>query len=148
MLTWALVSPTPSRADVEVRFPRARVQLPVGASGTRTVMIPIDYTAAQAPLRERPIERLKCELLAAFLTFIPHRYNNHTRKVVTIVLAVGWMSMTVLVSTELAVATPTYGALTAIVFAIVGRMWNIEVGALPARAAPDANSKSDPDEER
>ena len=111
-------------------------------------MFSIDYTAAQAPLRERPIERLKCELFAALLTFVPHRYNNHTRKVVTIILAVGWMSMTVLVSTRMAVATPTYGALTAVVFAIVGRMWNIEVGALPARAAAEGKSKPDREEER
>lgn len=104
----------------------------------------IDYRAARSPFRERPIERLKCEVLAAILTFVPHQYNSHTRKVVTIVLAVGWMSMTVLVSTELAVATPTYGMLTAVVFAVVGRMWDVEVGALPARASEqDPATKED-----
>ncbi|MFD1512446.1 hypothetical protein [Halomarina rubra] len=102
----------------------------------------IDYTAARSPFRERPIERLKCEVLAALLTFVPHRYNNHTRKIVTIVLAVGWMTMTVGISAKLAVATPTYGMLTAAVFAIIGRMWDIEVGALGARAAAETEATS------
>lgn len=73
--------------------------------------------------------RFAIELYCLFLVFRFHRENSHLRKATTIMLFVVWSIVTVGITFDalMTVKPPHYGVLSAIVFAIIGRMWGIEV---------------------
>lgn len=73
--------------------------------------------------------RCRIEAVALYLTFRFHDGNNHIRKALTLMLVTVWGIVTIGLTFEgiQTVEPPFYGILTAIVFLIVGRMWDIEV---------------------
>lgn len=95
--------------------------------------------------------RIAVELYCLGLVFRFHHRNNHLRKATTMSLVFVWVAITLGLSFGFvdAVATPYYGVLTALVFAIVGRMWDIEVQTFAAGALQsmqDEQSGEDGDE--
>lgn len=63
-------------------------------------------------------------------TFVFHEENNDLRKFIVFVLIVTWATITVGIAFEEASVTPTYSMLTALVWALVGRLWGGEVAKL------------------
>lgn len=63
---------------------------------------------------------------------MPHQDNNNTAKLVGIILILVWAAVQLGLSFDiLAVSKPPFFDLyTAVVFLLVGRMWNIEVDRL------------------
>lgn len=60
-------------------------------------------------------------------TFRFHEDNNDIRKFLIFVLVTSWAVITIGIAFEEAAATPTYGMLTALIWALVGRVWGDEV---------------------
>lgn len=97
-----------------------------------------DAMSADHPQPSDPKQRAKIECVALGRALMPHKNNNDVRKAVAIILVLVWSAITLSLSLEgvKAVAPPYYGLLTAVVFLLVGRLWNIEVD----RLLPGSNS--------
>jgi len=69
---------------------------------------------------------------------MPHDENSAVKKAVALILVGAWTILTLLLSLEgiATVTPPYYGVFTAVVFLIIGRLWNIEVD----RLLPDGGS--------
>lgn len=63
---------------------------------------------------------------------MPHENNEATPKIVAVLLITLWSAITFSLTLEGvdAVAPPHYGIFTALIFLLVGRLWNIEVEKL------------------
>lgn len=70
---------------------------------------------------------IKREATALRRTFSIHEDNSDVRKFVVFVLIVTWSAITVGIAFNEASTTPTYSMLTALIWALVGRMWGGEV---------------------
>lgn len=72
--------------------------------------------------------RALAELYCLGLVFVFHGRNNHLRKAVTLLLVIVWGAITLGLAFDAVHVTspPFYGTLTAIVFLILGRLWDIE----------------------
>ena len=79
-----------------------------------------------------PVDRAKVELTCLARTLIPMPDDNGrlVAKLVAVVLVVLWSVVTLSLTFEGvdAVPPPHYGLFTAVVFLLVGRLWDIEVG--------------------
>jgi hypothetical protein len=92
----------------------------------------------------RDKRRWWAEVYAFYRAFRFHDRNNHLRKAMTILFVVVWGVITVLLSIESidTVQPPYYGVLTAAVFTILGRMWDIEFNTFQALVdTPDNNEE-------
>jgi len=67
--------------------------------------------------------QLKIEALALRRTFSFHADNSDIRKFLLFVLVVTWSSITVGIAYQAAQVTPVYSMLTALIWALVGRLW-------------------------
>lgn len=78
------------------------------------------------------IDDAKLEVRGLWRTFMPHEENNNTRKAVTLILVLTWSILTIAMAFEdlATVSPPFYGLYTAVIFLIVGRLWNLEVEKL------------------
>lgn len=76
---------------------------------------------------------------------MPHAENSAGRKLITLVFVIAWAIVTLGLAFERieVVAPPYYGVLTAIVFLIIGRQWDIEV----ERLLPTAGQLTTDDED-
>lgn len=63
---------------------------------------------------------------------MPHEDNDAVPKIIALILVGVWSAITLALALEsiAAVAPPYYGLFTALVFLLVGRLWNIEVERL------------------
>jgi len=78
--------------------------------------------------------------------------NDSDRRVVAkllaIVLVLGWLTITVAVSFDRAVVPPHWLPFTALVFLIVGRLWDIEVNQLLPGSYGSHSQNQDSERER
>jgi len=60
---------------------------------------------------------------------MPEDNGRKAAKIVAVIFTAAWVAITVALSLEPipAVTPPFYGAFTAVVFLLIGRLWNIEV---------------------
>jgi len=65
---------------------------------------------------------LRTQAKAAFYTVTPHPANNNTRKIGTLALVATWILLTILISTDYAVPTEAYAALSAWVWRRFGKI--------------------------
>lgn len=85
-----------------------------------------------APWVAHPKLRLALELLAIQRTFRPVPSNNDARKYLSSILVLTWAVLTVGFAAGV-FGNPSvvfYGPLTAFVWALIGRMWGLEVQGL------------------
>jgi len=99
-----------------------------------------------APWVARPKLRLALELLAIQRTFRPVPANNDARKYLSSILVLTWAILTLGLAAGV-FGNPSvvfYGPLTAFVWALIGRMWGLEVQGL---AGPLQIGTEDDDDE-
>lgn len=86
----------------------------------------------------RPISdhrRLLAELYCLLLVFVPHRYNNTTRKLATLVIVITWATLELinaapgLVTGEVHLPNQFY-LLRLFVGILIGRMWGIQFNSI------------------
>lgn len=84
---------------------------------------------ARQSFADAPRVRLYAELYCFLLVFVFHSRNNHLRKAVTLLLVIVWGVITIGLSFDAfhVSSPPFYGTLTAAVFLILGRLWDIEL---------------------
>jgi hypothetical protein len=84
------------------------------------------------PNTDDPLERAKIELICLGRTLMPHEDNDAIPKIIALILVGLWSAITLALTLEGvdAVAPPYYGLFSALVFLLVGRLWNIEVERL------------------
>lgn len=73
------------------------------------------------------VRHLRLEGRALWRVFHYQENNNDLRKFVLFVLIVTWAVITVGIAYQQAQVTPTYSMLTALIWAVVGRLWGGEV---------------------
>jgi len=73
--------------------------------------------------------RVELHCLTRALIPMPEDNGRKAAKVVAVIFTAAWVAITVALSLETipAVTPPFYGAFTAVVFLLIGRLWNIEV---------------------
>lgn len=92
-------------------------------------------------------EKVKCELYCLLLTFIPHEYNDHTTKLITIIFVATWCIITIGSSYGHASPDPIqYGIFSALVFYFFGRSHGLEVEWLESMGVTEAEPKDKDDE--
>lgn len=93
--------------------------------------------------------RILAEIYCLGLVFRFHHRNNHLRKAVTFAFVFVWLGITAALTFEQvpSVQPPFYHAFTALVFLIVGRMWDIEVQSLADAAVQGSLQSSEQDDE-
>lgn len=81
-----------------------------------------------------PTDRARIELHCLLRALIPMPDDNGrlAAKVVAVIFTTAWAAITVALSLEgvETVSPPFYGVFTAVVFLLLGRLWNIEVEQL------------------
>ena len=79
-----------------------------------------------------PVDRTKIELICLWRALMPHEDNDAIPKIIALILVGLWSAITLALTLEGvdAVAPPYYGLFSALVFLLVGRLWNIEVERL------------------
>lgn len=77
-----------------------------------------------------PSRRARIEAHGLARCFYPHKDNNSTRKYSTLALFALWATITAGIAFGYAESTQVYMIMTMVVWLILGRMWNIEVGRL------------------
>lgn len=105
---------------------------------------PVDVRKARG--WEHTREKIKCELYCLLLAFIPHEYNDHTTKAVTILFITTWSIVTVGIAFGFANPSPLYyGPFSGLVFYFFGRSHGLEVEWLQSMGVTQADN-SDKDE--
>lgn len=95
----------------------------------------VEPEAAISTWRERPLARLKSELLCLPLVVYPHDHNDDARKYATIAFIAAWGVIRATASVPLTQVTP----LDLFVVLLVGRMWGIEIAGLQEFASKTAS---------
>lgn len=84
------------------------------------------------PICTESMDRARIELICLWWALMPHEDNDAIPKIVALILVGLWSAITLSLTLEgvAAVAPPYYGVFTALVFLLVGRLWNIEAERL------------------
>lgn len=64
------------------------------------------------------------------LTFVPHAGNDDFKKYVALILITGWFVLLAFTMLGAMAATTQFVLLTAAVFLLIGKMWNVEMANL------------------
>lgn len=100
-----------------------------------------DFVALARPWLDNPVRRAEYEFRCLRLALIFHDENNRFRKLTMLVLLGVWAALTLgLTPPGGSVPAWLYTALTAFVFAIVGRQWGVEVRGLPFEMNDETDS--------
>ena len=82
-----------------------------------------------------PKQLSRAALRTLWWTFVPHKHNSDTRKIVTSVLMLTWAFITVGKAFGFAETGTYYPYLSLLVFAIVSTIWGFELGMLETSTA-------------
>jgi hypothetical protein len=102
--------------------------------------------SALSTWRQRPLEALKCYLVAGALSLYPHEYNANTRKIVTIIVFIGWLVFEGLHAMDVATSTGLFPYFRYLVLFVWAQMWGIELANMQAFGVGEFTSSQQPDE--
>jgi len=76
---------------------------------------------------EAPYTRAKAELFCFLLVWFPHKHNNNTRKMLTLVVFVIWGAIEAGAAFGAATLPNQFVLIRGIVLVLLGRMWGLEI---------------------
>ena len=92
-----------------------------------TYMPDVGRDDARYKLVERPKRRLLAEAYCLLLVFVPHTYNNNSRKLLTLILFLAWGAIEIGAAFGLAMLPDQFLFIRALVLVLLGRMWGLEL---------------------
>lgn len=108
-----------------------------------------DARSVFRPWKYAPKLMLALYTTAGYRVFVPHPGNNDFRKLTASGLMATWMTITLGIAFNMAtLGTIQYGALTAVVYTIIGIQWGFEIDSLsPIEISVTDHSQDDDDTE-
>lgn len=80
-----------------------------------------------ASFSERPLDRVRAELVCLSLAFRPHANNSHARKAGTILVVGVWAALELGAAFGVAMLPEQFTFIRLFVGVLIGRMWGIEI---------------------